>query len=354
VVLTVPKTHGRFYALALVDLWTNVFASVGARTTGTGRGTYVIAGPGANAPRLPAGALQIGAPTRFVRIAGVTQIDGDGGTTEAHAVQDAYQLAALLSGPPAEALEQRVGSTPPIGQVERMDAPTFFSELAGEMRDNPPRLEDRLIVIRMRQLGLLVEGDMGPSRLGPEIQRAVAQGIARGRARVVTAAESPSGDAVGDWRIRFRLGQYGTDYLSRAGAACAGLEAGPAADELPALLQTDERGRQLSGRHGYVLTFPSGELPPVHGFWTLTTYDARQALVDNPVERYSIGDWNDVVLETDGALAIRIQHADPGRSVPNWLPAPPGAFNLLLRMCWPQQEILDRRWTPPPVTRMAP
>ena len=96
-----------------------------------------------------------------------------------------------------------------------------------------------------------------------------------------------------------------------------------------------------------MLAFPPCCLPPVHGFWTLTTYDARQALVDNPVERYSIGDWNRLVLEPDGGVMIRIQHADPGERVPNWLPAPPGGFNLLLRLCWPQQEVLDRRWAPP-------
>ena len=56
------------------------------------------------------------------------------------------------------------------------------------------------------------------------------------------------------------------------------------------------------------------------------------------------------MLEPDGAATIRIQHADPGRGVPNWLPAPPGAFNLLLHLCWPQREVLDRQWTPPAVT----
>src|SRR5215204_2585193 len=70
VMLTVPETHGRFYALSLIDLWTNVFASVGARTTGTGSGAYVIVGPGDNVPPLPAGALAIRAPTRMVHIAG--------------------------------------------------------------------------------------------------------------------------------------------------------------------------------------------------------------------------------------------------------------------------------------------
>jgi hypothetical protein len=355
VILSVPEMHGRFYALSLVDLWTDVFATVGARTTGTSSGSYVIVGPRANAPPLPAGAEMIRAPTRLVRIAGLTQVDGDGGCTEACAVQDAYELKSMNAGRPAEGTLERppVGS-PPIVQVERMDARAFFSELCALMRDNPPRLEDRAIVERMRGLGLLLEGELGWRRLGPEVQRAVAEGAARGLRRVVAAAESPPGDAVGEWHIRFRLGQYGTDYLSRAGAACAGLEAGPAADELPALVQTDVHGRQLSGRHRYVLTFPSRRLPPVHGFWTLTTYDAREALVDNPVERYSIGDWNGLVLAADGALTIRIQHADPGGRVPNWLPAPPGAFNLLLHLCWPQPEVLDRVWTPPAVTPVGP
>jgi hypothetical protein len=58
------------------------------------------------------------------------------------------------------------------------------------------------------------------------------------------------------------------------------------------------------------------------------------------------------VLEADGALSIRIQHADPGDGMPNWLPAPPGAFTLLLRMCWPQQEVLNRQWTPPALMRV--
>jgi hypothetical protein len=350
VMLTVPETHGRFYALSLIDLWTNVFASVGARTTGTGSGAYVIVGPGGNVPPLPAGALSIRAPTRIVHIAGLTQLEGEGGRAAAHAVQDAYELSSLAAVPQArETVVRVVTRTPPVTQVEQMDARAFYSELAALMRDNPPRLEDRGIVSRMEKLGLLLDGDIAWQRLGPDLERAVAQGAARGLERVLAAAESAPGDAMGDWHVRFRLGQYGVDYLSRASAACAGLEPGPDADELPALVRTDARGRQLSGRRRYVLTFPAGRLPPVHGFWTLTAYDARQPLVDNPVDRYSIGDWNDFVLEPDGGLAIRIQHGTPPEHLENWLPAPPGAFNLLLRLCWPQQEVLDRRWTPPAV-----
>jgi hypothetical protein len=348
-VLSVPETHGRFYALSLVDLWTEVFASVGARTTGTGAGTYVIAGPSWSGGELPAGALLIRAPTRMARIAGATQVDG-GRCAEAHAVQDAYRLEPLVAGraPPAP-VERAVVRTPPVAQVEQLDARTFFSELAALMRDNPPRLEDRAIVERMRRLGLLLEGELAWRGLDRELERAVTVGAARGLERVMTAAESPPGDTLGQWRIRFRLGRHGTDYLHRAAAACAGLEAGPADDELPVLTQADVNGQELSGRRGYYISFAPCNLPPVHGYWTLMTYDAREPLVDNPVERYSIGDWNGLVPEPDGTVTIRVQHADPGPEVPNWLPAPPGPFNLLLQLCWPQREVLDRRWTPPAV-----
>ena len=54
VVLSVPDTHGRYYVMSMIDLWTNAFASIGARTTGTGAGAYAIGLGTAHAGRLPA------------------------------------------------------------------------------------------------------------------------------------------------------------------------------------------------------------------------------------------------------------------------------------------------------------
>src|SRR5208282_440820 len=44
-VLSVPDTNGRYYVIALFDMWSNVFASIGKRTTGTGAASFLIAGP---------------------------------------------------------------------------------------------------------------------------------------------------------------------------------------------------------------------------------------------------------------------------------------------------------------------
>ena len=358
VVLRVPDTHGRYYTLSLVDLWTNVFASVGARTTGCSSGAYGLVAPRGSGAALPASVLPVAAPTRMVRIAGLTQVDADVGRAEAHAIQDGFRLergdGGGVGGPAAAFAGRGRSRTPPVGQVERMEAETFFAELARLMRDNPPRLEDRLMLERIDRVGLLDDGAESWQALDAGTRAAISRGMERGLIRVVTAAEAPPGEPVGAWRIRYGLGHFGTAYLARAAAACAGLEAGPAADELPALLQLDADGRPLWGGNRYLLRFPPGGQPPVHGFWTLTTYDDRQSLVDNPTDRYSIGDWTGLALDSDGSLPVAIQHRRPaGDLLRNWLPAPPGRFNLLLRLIWPLHEVLDRSWTPPGVPRIG-
>ena len=55
----------------------------------------------------------------------------------------------------------------------------------------------------------------------------------------------------------------------------------------------------------------------------------------------------------DGSLDLYFQNESPGADKEaNWLPAPKGAFNVLLRMYAPSSDALTGKWNPPPVTRV--
>lgn len=55
----------------------------------------------------------------------------------------------------------------------------------------------------------------------------------------------------------------------------------------------------------------------------------------------------------DGSLDLYFQNESPGAETEaNWLPAPKGRFNPVLRCYAPQSKALNGKWAPPPVTRL--
>jgi hypothetical protein len=68
VIVTVPDTHGRYYLLPMLDMWTDVFASRLAHDRNPGR-RYAITPLGWSGS-LPPGAVRIDAPTPYVWIIG--------------------------------------------------------------------------------------------------------------------------------------------------------------------------------------------------------------------------------------------------------------------------------------------
>ena len=73
-------------------------------------------------------------------------------------------------------------------------------------------------------------------------------------------------------------------------------------------------------------------------------------LVENPINRYSIGDRTpNVKYDADGGLTIYIgPKSTRGEKESNWLPSPTsGLFTLTFRTYGPQKDILEQKWFPP-------
>jgi hypothetical protein len=75
-------------------------------------------------------------------------------------------------------------------------------------------------------------------------------------------------------------------------------------------------------------------------------------LVDNPIDRYSIGDRTPGLRNNNnGSVTITMQTEQPDDTA-NWLPTPRGDFRPILRMYDPGESVLDGTYTLPPIKRL--
>ena len=129
-VVSVPDTGGRYYLLPMLDMWTDVFASPGWRTTGTKAGISCPSRPGGMG-RVPADFTRINAPTPYVWIIGRTKTDGPADYDAVHAVQKGFKITPLSSwGKPASPVKANIDpsvdvKTPPKSRSTRCRAQIF-------------------------------------------------------------------------------------------------------------------------------------------------------------------------------------------------------------------------------------
>ena len=184
-VLSVPDTGGRYYVIALFDFWSNVFASIGKRTTGTGAKHFLIAGPGWKGAT-PAGVDGVyRSPTRIVWVNGQMQADGPQECPAVTALQKQYKLTPLSAWgqpytPPARVpvpagLDTK---TPPVQRIQNMDAGEFFGRFARLMKDNPPAAADAPMVKKLARLGIEPGKDFDIKQADPRIARALNRSMA--------------------------------------------------------------------------------------------------------------------------------------------------------------------------------
>lgn len=353
-VLSIPDAGDRYYLMPMLDGYTNVFQDPGSRTTGTKAQRFAITGPSWHG-QLPAGVTEYKSPTNLVWILGRTYCSGTPADYAAvHAFQDKLSLVPLSAlgkpyTPPPGRVDPTIDMKTPVrDQVDRMNGTTFFGTLSAFFKNNPPTSADRPLIDKLARIGLVPGGDFEPSKLHPVVMRALNAAPAAGQ-EAIKAQAKKAGHDVNGWLFSTKTGTYGTDYLQRAFITAVGLGANRPEDAIYPMSETDADKKPYDGANEYVIHFPSGQTPPVKGFWSVTMYDPSFFFVENPIHRYSISPRT-LKPNADGSVDIYVQKDSPGADrESNWLPAPAGKFNLMMRLYWPEQPILAGTWQPPPV-----
>ncbi|MBF9234164.1 DUF1254 domain-containing protein [Microvirga alba] len=367
-VVSAPDTNGRYYLLPMLDMWTDVFASPGWRTTGTQAGNFLVTPPGwrpdlrerfADEFKLPKDTQRIDAPTPYVWIIGRTKTDGPPDYDAVHKIQAGYKITPLSEwGKTPKVPEVKIDpgidmKTARKVQVDTMPAAKFFAYAAELLKLHPPHITDQPIIARMKRIGLEPGKSFDATKLDPGIVKALDGAPAA--AQQLMAWKVPTlARVVNSWSMNTdTMGVYGNYYLKRAIISQQGLGANVPEDAIYPFNLADEAGRPLDGASKYTIQFDKGMTPPAQAFWSITLYDNDGFPVANSLNRYAVSSWMPLKPNGDGSLTLYFQNQSPGADKDaNWLPAPKGPFTLTMRLYAPRSEALTGKWNPPPVTKV--
>lgn len=354
-VVHAPDGGQRYVSTQLAGFYSDLFGYVGPSVNQGRSQTALVVGPLWKG-RKPAGIdLVLRSPTPGVfLVARVSTPGGDdlAAARELQAMSWVKPLSAWKSGKPAP--ERREVMVPHAATETLAD----FRTMNAAMRENPPPAADEALMRQFAQVGLGPLADAALDDLDAATQRGLARALTDGPKLLEKVAltggntKQVAGWFYGDknWG---RMAEAG-DILGRASPqAFSGIIEHWVEQSTKLRTFVDADGHDLSGQHRYTLHFKREEIPEAKAFWSITLYDERFNLVDNPIQRYAIGSLTDgLKWGADGSLEILMQHERPAPELEsNWLPVPKGKFNLFLRTYLPGAQVMDQRYAPPMVRK---
>jgi hypothetical protein len=357
VIMQVPDFGERFWVYAAWDARTDSFANIG-KQYGTKPGFYLMVGPNWKGS-IPSGVSEVFrsstelaafCPRVFlndtdedrkaiqpllnqVLVYPLTQFDGKTKSKD-------WKKAPSFPAPPNQGAEEIHWVVPEV----------FFDQLPDVLKRVAPLSGEESL---HRLVGSLLEA----ADKDPALKAALKQMAIGCESELITPLKQwklngpPAGNG---WYSPTNNAAFGTDYTVRTAVAKSNMYENKWNETKYIFTDFDEHGQQLNGNSLYSLTFPSGQVPPVNGFWSLTLYNDHHFFNPNPLKRYSLGTKNKTLqVGADGSLTLYAGARSPGKEKEtNWLPAPTAPFSLYIRAYWPKEEIIKGTWQPPKVVKV--
>jgi len=355
IVVQVPDFGDRFWVYQICDLRTDAFASIG-KMYNTKPGFYLIAGTDWN-DEVPDGINGVlRCPTAMALV--LPRVFQTDDPEDKKAIQPLISQIAVyplskFDGKMKITDWTKTKSTPPDNsggaETKWVKPETFFDQLPDIINEVPARLGEEALYAQIS--GLLDAIAKSPKLKDVAIKAAMdsEENIVHPLFQFINVGYPVKNN----WTTQGNGAEFGADYLTRAACAKANIFVNKPNETKYIYQDRDASGARLDGNNSYSIKFAKGELPPVKGFWSLTLYSKEHFFVPNELNRYSLGTKNkNLQFDADGSLTIYMQNTPPEESKRNnWLPAPKEAFSLYIRCYWPDESIVEDKWTPPPVVK---
>jgi hypothetical protein len=380
-VVELPGINDRYYSFQAMDQYGDYYFYAGNQFTGLEAQKYILVGPNwsGKIPAEFAGTNIIQAPSSagfmIVRVALKSYAENEVKLVKSYLEQmittplkqwreNGHLGISAAQRPKIKGTYPIFARMPQLAQamVEVQTAMDYFQLLSLVLNDptmtkRADSLKETETLTRLAKIGLAEGKSFDPAILDQTTKEALEAGFEKGKQKVKTAVREGMLPMNG-WMVTKDMGNFGTDYLTRASIADAGWGGPEAKSHIGGFCFVDARGQQLNGSQRYTLTFDTHNLPPCTEFWSIPIYDIEGYFIHNEINRYTVNSFmyerGEFFGDDRGKLTFYLQRdrpTDPNQAK-NWLPAPKEDFRLVARFYGPKAPLIDGSYPMPRPVRV--
>ncbi len=356
-IVQVPDFGDRFWVYQVCDQRTDGFAEIG-KMYGSKPGFYLLTGPNWNG-KIPDGIQKIFKCSTSLGLIIPRAFQSDD-VADKLALQptltqimmyplsqfDGKMKTADWKGLPTFPSESSGGE-----ETKWVDPQTFFDVLPDILKEVPAMPGEEAIYAQIQSV-------LGAAAKNPKIKAILKASAIENETSLIKPLfqfVNVGYSVQHNWTTQKNGASFGMDYLTRTAVAKSNIFVNKPAETKYFYQDLDEKGIRLNGKSNYTVTYATGQLPPVKGFWSLTLYNENHFFENNKIDRYSLGTKNKGLQKNaDGSVTIYVQKNPPSADkMSNWLPSPASNFTLYQRCYWPEETILNGTWNPPAVVKQV-